>query len=345
MAVNQWLGDKQRFADLFNGYIFGGELIVKPEDLQALDRESDIVVKDKKRKKKSYQRYRDIIMEWKENATLAILACETQDKVHYGMPVRNMLYDALTYNEQMKEKWSEYNRGRRLEVGENVKDREAEYLSRFEKGGKIQPVITLVFYYGDKEWDGSRDLYGLFGWDKADDTYRIFEKYVPNYRINLINPNEIKDLSVFCKDLQIIFKMLQYKNNKDNMLHFINDNKEYFSSVSTETYNIVRVMFDLKKVFEDREDCSEKEEYDMCKAFEDWYAESVQLGREEGIKQGIEEGREQGIKQGMARALLNNIEKIMSKEYSLQEACELVGTTVEEYEAAEKLMKVELLKA
>ena len=37
-----------------------------------------------------------------------------------------------------------------------------EFLSRFRRGDKIYPVITLVFYYDVKKWDGAVNLYGMF---------------------------------------------------------------------------------------------------------------------------------------------------------------------------------------
>ena len=37
------------------------------------------------------KRYRDIIMKWRNQATLVLLANESQDKVHYAMPHKVML--------------------------------------------------------------------------------------------------------------------------------------------------------------------------------------------------------------------------------------------------------------
>ena len=34
VAVRRWLGDKERFADLFNGTVFQGEEVVLAEDLE-----------------------------------------------------------------------------------------------------------------------------------------------------------------------------------------------------------------------------------------------------------------------------------------------------------------------
>ena len=68
IAVKQWLRDKQRFADLFNGTVFQGVQIVLPEDLEEIDSESSIIVTDKESKEKGIEKYRDIVMRWKENA-------------------------------------------------------------------------------------------------------------------------------------------------------------------------------------------------------------------------------------------------------------------------------------
>lgn len=108
VIVNQWLGTKKRFADLFNGYVFEGRQIVDADNLEPLDREADIIVTGKD-EKKGRQRYRDIIMRW-GNVGLAILACENQDKVHYAMPVRMMVYDGLSYTDQIQKLWEKNRR-------------------------------------------------------------------------------------------------------------------------------------------------------------------------------------------------------------------------------------------
>ena len=94
-AVNHWMRDRGRFADLFNGVVFDGEQVVCPEDLEEARGESDILVPDQDKNERQVQRYRDIVMQWKKGPYLALLACESQSGVHYAMPVRNMLYDSL----------------------------------------------------------------------------------------------------------------------------------------------------------------------------------------------------------------------------------------------------------
>ena len=76
IAVKNWLSDNERFADLFNGMVFGGRLVVRAEELESMDRETDIIVTDKDGKRKGVQRYRDIVKRWKKGVDLAVLTCE-----------------------------------------------------------------------------------------------------------------------------------------------------------------------------------------------------------------------------------------------------------------------------
>ncbi len=34
IAVKNWLGNNERFADLFNGIVFGGRQVISPEELE-----------------------------------------------------------------------------------------------------------------------------------------------------------------------------------------------------------------------------------------------------------------------------------------------------------------------
>ena len=47
IAVNKYMSDKARFADLVNGKLFGGEQVVLSEELEKVDGESEILLEDK----------------------------------------------------------------------------------------------------------------------------------------------------------------------------------------------------------------------------------------------------------------------------------------------------------
>ena len=61
-AVRQWMSNPERFADLFNGMVFEGEQVIRPEELEPADGETDLLLEDKKGKLQEVHRYRDLVM-------------------------------------------------------------------------------------------------------------------------------------------------------------------------------------------------------------------------------------------------------------------------------------------
>ena len=234
IAVKNWLSDNDRFADLFNGTIFGGRQIVRPEELENMDRETDIIVTDKEKKSRGMQRHRDVVKRWKKGLDLAVLACEAQNEIHYAMPVRNMTQDGISYTEQIRLLWQQRKKERRN--GQQTRKLTGEeYLSRFGKDDRIFPVITIVFYYDVKKWDGAVELYDMFRINKELKDEKILEKYIPNYRINLVDAGNIKHLEQFGTDLQQVFGMLKCRGEKEKLQNYIQENRNYFENVDEET--------------------------------------------------------------------------------------------------------------
>ena len=132
--VNLWLKDTKRFADLFNAILFHGETVILPENLHPSPETTAVSLQDAQGKNVVKKQYRDIIMNWQDQAVLMLLAVESQTAIHYAAPLKVMLYDSMEYAEQVRVKWKE--RPPRLSS--------AEFLSRFQKNDKLIPV--LLFY-------------------------------------------------------------------------------------------------------------------------------------------------------------------------------------------------------
>ncbi len=285
VILKQWLKNKARFADLFNAVVFNGEQVINPEELEELNCESGIVIsntaigwndakditknmtenkaedKTEKVRYRTEHRYRDLVMRWKGEAELAVLALENQGKIHYAMPVRGMLYDALAYTDQMRLLWEQLTDEERKSVDEN------EFFSRFRKQDNLCPVITIIFYYGEEKWDGAIQLYELFG-VKDKELVHILEKYVPNYRLNLIEVNRIEDAMKYKSDLQIIFRMLKYRKDKRRLLEYTKEHIEYFEHVDYESQQAMAVLLNTENLFAKM---TEKKGADgnMCQALEE----------------------------------------------------------------------------
>lgn len=273
VAVRQWLSDKERFADLFNGTVFQGEEVVLAEDLEEQKGESSLIVTDKNKNEKAVQKYRDIVMRWNGKLNLAVLAVETQDKLHYAMPVRNMVYDGLDYAEQVRKVQKEH-KGK-YTISE-------EFLSGFNKEDKIYPVITLVFYYDTKKWDAAKDLYDMMGLEDEIKKHPLLKQYIPNYHINLVDVGRIETGKRFRTDLHEVLGMLRYRGDKEGLQKYMSDHEPYFSNLDKDSYYAIGSFLQSKRLLKKIEENNRKGKemrLDMCKALEELYADGIEQGK------------------------------------------------------------------
>ncbi len=315
IAVNKYMSDKVRFADLINGKIFEGEQIVLPEELEKVEGETEILLEDKNKRTSAKTRYRDIIMRWNKGVDFCLFACENQEEIHYAMPVRNMLYDGLSYTNQIAELWKSHHKG----MGQDLEP--AEYLSKFRKRDKLFPIVTIVFYYGSDTWSGNLDLYSMF--HISDDTKKRLEKYIPNYRINLVDADSIEDITRFKTDLQKILGMLKCKRNKKELLDYAHANEDFFGHVDYNTQQAIGEFLQSDKLRDRmvKRKEAKKEEYNMCKALDDLYQE------------GIDKGYEKGHSEGRKEHLMDLVKKKLEKKMSVNEIAEVLEEDVDTIKA------------
>ena len=99
---NYW-NDNGRFADLFNAVLFGGEQFISPDELEDADTEESSVLEHREYAE-SIRASRDSIKICKKSLAygveLAMLGLESQEHIHYAMPLRVMGYDYGTYKKQ-----------------------------------------------------------------------------------------------------------------------------------------------------------------------------------------------------------------------------------------------------
>lgn len=314
VAIGQWLSRKERFANFANGAMFHGEKVFLAEHLKKEDGKQGIVIETTDGKKITLERYRDITMTAEDGTRIVILACENQDEIHYAMPVRNMLYDALSYVEQIRDIKKVHRENNELKSS-------AEFLSGLKKSDLLYPVITLVFYYGEDEWDGHKDLHGLLGIDREE--YKMLQNYVPNYQITLVDPRNIEDLACFGYDLQMVFGMLKYRKSKIELAKYMNENREYWQDVDEETGNAVKVLLNSDNLL-DHIQKNETGGMNMCQALEELF--------QDGVNQGIEQGIEQEMDRGIKALVLDYKEDGFSKDRIIEKLMKIYSLTPEKAE-------------
>lgn len=111
-AVNkQYMKENTVFADAFNFLLYNGENVIQPQTLRELDTAEVVIpftVDDKgKKQAQAVQKYRDILkmttVMTDDKAAYVLFGVEAQTDIHYAMPVRNVIYDALQYGRQVTE--------------------------------------------------------------------------------------------------------------------------------------------------------------------------------------------------------------------------------------------------
>lgn len=273
LAVNQLLERKEIFADFINGTLFDGEQVLREEELQRLSGHSGVFQREKERLSVT-EREGDIRMEAAIGSYSVIFSNETQGEVHYAMPVRNMLYDALEYMKQVQEIEKRY-----AVSGEKLKGK--ELLSGMKKQDCIKPVITTVLYVGD-EWDGYKSLKEMLNMDE--ENMKKIEKYLPDYQIHVINAGKISKTEKFRTCLRHIFTMMKYRKDKELLYRYINDNKEAIERMDYIETMATFILLGEQKRVEEILAVSDKEDISMCKAIDDL----IKDGEERGEKRGEE---------------------------------------------------------
>lgn len=298
--AKKYMSDNEKFADVFNYYLYNGKQVIKPESLHEESISKIALPYSEKNKNTFIEKYRDIIKRCVVKSdnyyTYFLLGIENQSEIHYAMPVRNMLYDSLNYSGQVN----------RIEKNhKKCKDKlsSAEYLSGVTKSDKITPIITLVLYWGNEAWDGPKSLYEMFKETDLD-----ILRYVNDYHINLIEPKDIKDFSKFRTELGKVLEFINASDSLAKMKEILENNHEYYLHMDLESARMIETFGKAKIDMKQYE--KNKEEVDMCKAIEDMILEGKQEGIQEGIKALIEVAKELG-------ATTDIIEKKVEEKFNL----------------------------
>lgn len=272
--TKKYMRNPDIFADFFNGFIYGGNEVIKSDDLSEVDTTNIALIPSVKGSKPlSLQRYRDIlkktVLMQSDRAYYLFLGIENQSDIHYAMPVRNMLYDALVYNQQV-EMVTKFNRDNGL------RDNSAEFLSGFTKNDKLIPVVTATVYWGDEPWDAPTSLKEmLLGIDKE------IDRFVCDYDCNLFSIIDAQELPSYKTELNELFGLLKVRNNGEAIQKLLLNNKKY-ENISKETALIMREYTNIKLPRKTKEG-----KYNMCKGILDLQEKYQKLGEEKGIQSTI----------------------------------------------------------
>lgn len=276
-AVNRMLERKETFADFVNGVLFDGKDFLHSENLELLSANAGMLYRDEKNKLRVKERRGDIRVKASEELYSLIIAAEPQDKIHYAMPIRVMEYVTMEYRKQIQE-LEKHNKAKGAEMTRD------EFLSGIRREDKLMPVIAIVFYCGE-DWDGSKSLYDLLAWGVDSDINQELKRYLPDFKLNLVQISDLENVKKFKTSLQYIFEMIKYKKDKRGLKEYIRTHRQELQQMDEVEATAAFALLGQNRVVEELltlERIEEKEELKM-NAFDELLEDERIEGRDQGI--------------------------------------------------------------
>lgn len=253
----------------------------------------------------SLTRYRDVIKKYAKGTGFLIFAIENQQKIHYAMPVRKMLYDALGYVRQCKQ----------IEAEHKSRDyrNDDEFLSKFTKEDKLIPIFTIVLYYGEKEWDGPLSLMDIMTVDES------IRPFIQDYKMDLIQVCRPDEMYQFHTEVSQFFQLMSGLKDLDSLHHYwrkhpteyLDTDTLYAAAVASQSKDLEKIAFRNGK----------GGKVQMCTAIEELKEEGRLEGRSEGldrVNQLILKLAEAGRTEEIVRAAMDrDFQEKLFKEFGL----------------------------
>ena len=314
-----YLGAADRIADLLNNELFEGVSAVAASDIIELDSEAASILKDEDNIVNVRVVAKDLVRKVRFGIQVMLFAIEEQSDINYAMPLKVLNGDAALYDKQWKGIRREHKRKKDLSG--------AEYLSGFGREDRLVPVLSVVLYFGEQEWDGPLCLKEMM--DLSAFPEEVREK-IADYPVHLIDVRRYPHAERFRTDLKLVFGFLQRASEPEELAEFIEENTKEFSSLTEDAYDMIASMSKTWELKELKKDIGQ-EDYNMCKAIDMMMQEREERGEARGIKLGEERGEARGIRLGEARGIETdrNIFRLYIQGYKQSEIAETLKISLE----------------
>ena len=129
-------------------------------------------------------------------------------------------------------------------------------------------------------------------------------QYIPDYRINLIEPARMKeaDFAKFRTDFGKILRYISCSDDSEKLDHLARDAS--FISLDKRSAEFLNAVTGSKLHLTE-----EGGKVDVCKGIDDMRKAERLQGRKEGLKEGLEEGRKEGRKEGRFQMLVSLVKQ------------------------------------
>ena len=315
-VTRDYMSDNEVFSDVLNQFLFHGKRVLTSDSLTSVDTSAFTVLHGEAGTDTSVQRFRDVmklgVVKRSGAVVYLLLGIENQSEMHFAMPVRNMLYDALAYTQQVEVAAKKHRTERT-----NQRISSAEYLSGFYRDDRLIPVVTLVIYFGADSWDAPRSLHEMF--DFEDEQILSF---VPDYRLNLIAPAQMSETEIdqFKTSFREVMLFIKYSTDKRRLSKLVSEDGA-FHKVDRKAARVMSAVTGSDLQFDEKE-----EAVDMCLAIDGMLEDA----RKEGLSQGLKAGLLQAANETAQRMF-------QSGKYALEDIAEISGLELSKVQELQQL--------
>lgn len=276
--TKDYVKDAGIFADIFNYYIYGGRSVIRPEQLTERDSTKIALPYGADGAVVPVQKFRDV---QKLYATMTdgkmeyvLYGAENQSEIHYAMPVKNNLYEALEYAGQVEEAAKSHRKAMKKRKGECSADEDrkepnsGEFLSGFWKEDRLIPSVTVTIFFGPEKWDGPLSLF-----DMMDISDPAVLACMDNYHVRLIAPAQMTDDEImkFQSSLREVLLFIKYSRDRENLSRVLQVNEKRFREVERRAADVIEAITNSGIKYDE-----EEEMVDVCQAIQEMRQESEQ---------------------------------------------------------------------
>lgn len=278
IVFNDYISQKERFADLYNGVVFRGRRVVRPEALTTIDS------KLWRRGQGGCHEYiRDNVKIWEYRGRRMVLGLEPEASPHLVLPVKYMNYESVQYDRDYKNRMAGHRR--RRDLGRDG------YISGIAGDERLMPVVTVGIYFGREKWAGAGSMGELTGIDYFPPEIRPF---CNDFRVNLVNVGALETEGMFTTDLREVFGFLRRQDDWPELERYVREN-EAFRHLKEDAFDVIAACSDSRELAVRKEDFGKGEVFDMCLALKQMEEQAARRGRVEGLAAGRNEGRIEGM--------------------------------------------------
>ncbi len=285
-VTKDYISDAEIFADIFNYYIYGGRQAISPKQLSECDPTEIALPYGDGQAAVPVQKYRDVqklcAVKTDGETEYVLYGAESQARIHYAMPVRNNLYDALEYAGQVEaaarshrremERWKKETTEEREDIEDKAGKRpdSGEFLSGFWREDRLIPSVTLTIYFGPERWDAPMSLFEMM---KVPNPEVL--ACMDDYHVRLIAPAQMEDGEImkFQSSLREVMLFIKYSKDKEGLDRILRMDESRFRSLERRAADVIEAVTNAGMKYEEG-----KVSIDVCQAIQEMRIESERNG-------------------------------------------------------------------